>query len=368
MADRRSLGNLDWTLLITTLALIGAGILSIYSASRGVSGSLDTPFFVKQLWWLFFGVIAATVVLLFDYRTLIRLAYPCYALSLLGLIYVLFLGRVISGAQRWIIIGPLTLQPSEFMKISLILTLANYFEQHEKTRPWNLRDLFIPAVLTVFPALLIAKEPDLGTALVILIIFATMAFIAGMNPKSILLLAIVGLGLIPLGWSHLMDYQRSRILTLFNPELDPLGTGYHLLQSKIAVGSGGLWGKGLWGGTQSRLNFLPEKHTDFIFSVFSENMGFLGSSLLLILYFIFLMRTIDVAYRARDSLGALLAGGIACMFTFSAAVNVAMTVGLAPVVGIPLPLISYGGSALLASLTAIGLLINVHQRRFKFSG
>lgn len=368
MVDRRALANLDWTLVVTTLALTGAGILSIYSASRGVSGSLDTPFFVKQLWWLLCGAIAAIVVILFDYRTLLRLAYPCYFLSLCGLIYVLLFGRVISGAQRWIIIGPLTLQPSEFMKISLILTLANYFDRHEKPRPWNLRDLFIPAVITLFPALLIAKEPDLGTALVILVIFASMSFIVGMNLKSILVLTVLGLGSLPLGWSLLKDYQKSRIFTLFNPELDPLGSGYHLLQSKIAVGSGGIWGKGLWGGTQSRLNFLPEKHTDFIFSVFSEDLGFVGASLLLILYFIFLMRSIDVAYRAKDSLGALLAGGIACMFTFSAAVNVAMTVGLAPVVGIPFPLISYGGSALLASLMAIGLLLNVHLRRFKFSG
>lgn len=367
MTVRRALGNIDWILVGTALALTGVGILAIYSASRGASGSLSRPFFVKQISWLFYGLIAGTLVVLVDYRTLIRFAYPCYFLSLCGLLYVLFFGRVISGAQRWIVVGPFTIEPSELMKLSLILVLGHFFEGHEKSRPWTLRDLFLPALFALIPALLIAKEPDLGTALVILIIFASMAFIVGINPKSLLILGGGILASIPIGWSFLKDYQKDRILTLFDPELDPQGAGYHLLQSKIAVGSGGFWGKGLGGGTQSRLNFLPEKHTDFIFSVFAEDLGFVGAVLLLILYFIFLMRAIDVAYRAKDSLGALLAGGVACMFIFSTAVNIAMTVGIAPVVGIPLPLVSYGGSALLSSLMAVGLLVNIHMRRFKFS-
>lgn len=367
MVTRRALGNIDWVLVGTALALTGIGILSIYSASRGVSGSPSTPFFIKQISWLFYGLIAATLVVLVDYRTLVRFAYPCYFLSLCGLLYVLFFGRVISGAQRWIVLGPLTVQPSELMKLSLILVLGSFFDRHEKSRPWTLRDLFVPALFALIPALLIAKEPDLGTALVIMVIFASMAFIVGINPKSFLILAGGGLAAIPIGWSFLKDYQKNRILTLFDPELDPQGAGYHLLQSKIAVGSGGFWGKGLAGGTQSRLNFLPEKHTDFIFSVLAEDLGFVGAVVLLILYLIFLMRAIDIASRAKDSLGALLAGGVACMFIFSSAVNIAMTVGMAPVVGIPLPLVSYGGSALLSSMMAIGLLINIHMRRFKFS-
>jgi rod shape determining protein RodA len=254
------------------------------------------------------------------------------------------------------------------VKVSILLILAKYFSDHHPRKGLNLRQLIVPGVLFLIPALLILKQPDLGTALSISSIFLSMVFVLGLRSKFLIYSSLLSMMLFPFFWqffwNHLKDYQRERLLTFVNPTDDPMGTGYHIIQSKIAIGSGGFFGKGLFGGTQSQLKFLPESHTDFIFSVFAEEWGFFGILILFALFLFLIFWGIEIAYKAKDTLGALLAIGIVGLISFYFLVNVGMTLGMAPVVGVPLPLMSYGGTSMVTTLGLLGLLLNVKLRRF----
>jgi len=270
---------------------------------------------------------------------------------------------VASGSKRWIYIGSISIQVSEFAKIAIVIALAKYFESGKLTGQYTLRDLIIPALLTATLGGFIVVQPDLGTTMMILFIFLAFIVAIEINRMTLVKLFVGGLALAPALWFFLKDYQKTRLRTLFNPELDPLGAGYHSIQSKIAIGSGGFWGKGLFAGTQSRLNFLPEKHTDFIFSVFAEEIGFIGVILLLSLFAYIILKGLNIAFRAADRFGFFLSLGLIISISFYIIFNIGMTVGIFPITGIPLPFVSYGGSSLITNFFAVGLLLNVEMRR-----
>jgi rod shape determining protein RodA len=301
-----------------------------------------------------------------DYQWFERLAYPGYAVGILLLVAVLLSGKTVSGSKRWLDLGVVVAQPSELMKPLLVMALARYFAKQEKRGGYRLRNLGIPAGMVLLPVLLILVEPDLGTAALLLIIAASMTLLVGVSANSLLLLAGFSMCSLPLFWFLMKGYQRQRILTLLDPGRDPLGAGYHIIQSKIAVGSGQFWGKGFLHGTQSHLKFIPEHHTDFIFSVLAEEWGFWGSVLFLGLLLCLILRGLGVARRSRDQFGALLAFGVTATIFWHVAVNVAMVLGMLPVVGIPLPLVSYGGSSAVVTMASIGILLNVGMRKFVF--
>lgn len=366
MFDRRLVSNFDWGLLILTFIISAIGVLIIYSSTYGrVEPSLKGVH-IKQIYWLLCGFLAMIFVILFDYQSIEKYVYLIYFVMILLLAYLLFFGKLVAGTQRWIFLGPLSFQPSELMKLVLIITLAKYFSDRKRTGPLGLRELVIPFMIVFIPFLLVAKQPDLGTAFMFFFVLFSLVFVIGIKLRSFLYLTVTGIFLLPTMWFFLKDYQKKRLITLLDPYADPLGAGYHSLQSMIAVGSGGFWGKGLFAGTQSRLNFLPAKHTDFIFSVLSEELGFIGASLLIILYLIFLLKAVDISYRSRDNFGYFLAIGIAGMLSFYIIMNIGMTLGIIPIVGLPLPLMSYGGSSIVTTMLAIGLLLNIRMRRFKY--
>ncbi|GJL79504.1 MAG: rod shape-determining protein RodA [Nitrospinaceae bacterium] len=363
MIDRRLTTNFSWWFLIITLGVAILGVVIIYSANHGRPEPFFRSLYIKQIYWIVYGLIAMSVAIAVDYRFFSRYAYLIYGLTVLALLYVLFFGTVASGARRWIHLGPLSIQISEFAKISLIIFLAKYFETGKLQGQFQFKDLILPTFLTLVIAGLIVRQPDLGTAIMTFLIFLVFIAAIEFNFFTLLKLSVLGLISAPLLWFFLQDYQKTRVLTLFNPELDPLGAGYHTIQSKIAIGSGGFWGKGLFAGTQSRLNFLPEKHTDFIFSVFAEETGFVGVAILLGLYLFIILKGLNIAFRAADRFGFFLALGLISSFTFYIIFNIGMTIGLFPVTGLPLPLMSYGGSSLISNFFAVGLLLNIEMRR-----
>ncbi len=365
MFDRRLLTHFDWILLSLVLSVTCIGILNLYSATS-TWDTTSTPFYLKQLAWLGVGLLIAFSVCLVDYRHLEYLGFALYGLNLLMLLAVLVVGKTIMGATRWIDLGFFNLQPSEVMKIVIIVTLARFFSENMPFGGFGLRQLLVPFLLLSAPVLLIIKQPDLGTAMLVLFIGVTMALFAGIRRFTLLFLGIVGAVACWGGWFLLHDYQRERILTFLDPERDPLGSGYHIIQSKIAVGSGGLFGKGFMQGTQSQLSFLPERHTDFAFSVFAEEWGFAGSFLLLLLYLLIILWGIYIARRSADRFGTYLALGVVAMLFWHIVVNLGMVISLLPVVGVPLPLFSYGGTSMVTTMIGVGLLLNVSMRRFVF--
>ncbi len=366
--DRRCAVNFDWGTLVLALTLTAWSLLLLYSAASSSQLRSLQGIYLKQLSWLGLGLVVLCAVLWNDYQMMSRYAYMFYAVVIVGLVAVLLFAPVINGARRWLTLGPWSLQISELVKPALILALARYFtrDRKQESEALSWRDLLVPLGLAGLPFGLIVKQPDLSTAIVLLAILCVMVVITGMQLKVMLALGLLGAGALPAMWSLLKGYQRERLLTLFKPQADLLGAGYHSWQSKIAIGSGGLWGKGLFAGTQSRLNFLPEKHTDFIFAVLGEEMGFIGACLLLSLFSILLLHGLTTAYRSRDRLGALLATGVVTMLTVQIFLNIGMTIGLLPIIGLPLPLMSYGGSSLLTTFFCLGLLMNVRMRRFTF--
>jgi rod shape determining protein RodA len=367
MVDRRMLLNVDWVLILLLL-LIGAwGLTTVYSATHGRLETHLDDLYVKQIYWLSAGIVLMVLTTCVDYHTLSRGAYPLLAAGIFLLIVVLGFGRVVSGARRWIFLGPLTFQPSEGIKIFLILSFARYFTVTRPEGTYRLRDLLLPVAMVIIPFVLIVKQPDLGTALVLFLVAIALVFASGFPLKILLTLASLGVAVMPVAWMFLKDYQKVRLITLLNPDFDPLGAGYHSWQSKIAIGSGGFWGKGLFAGTQSGLNFLPEKHTDFIFAVLSEEWGFIGSAGLIVLYMALILRGISIAHGTKDRLGCLIATGVVSMLSLYVILNIGMTIGITPVVGLPLPLFSYGGSSTLATMVAVGLLLNIRMRRFLYS-
>ena len=362
--NRRGLDTFDWCFLGVIIAIISAGILSIYSVTNSQTTS-GFPIYLKQTIWMVVGSLAFLVAAGIDYHKLARLSYLLYGIGLILLIIVLVSGKTSRGSQRWIPLGPFVVQPSEFIKVPLILTLAAYYGT--TSREGWMRRLFVPGLIVLPGFLLILKQPDLGSSLGFLAIFLVVVLTVGMKSKAFGFVILAALMLFPFAWGgvwgSLHGYQQDRILSFVDPGSDPGGKGYHGLQSRIAIGSGQLLGKGLHGGTQTQFKFLPEGHTDFVFAVFAEEWGFIGSVILLSLYIILFLMGLEIAFKAKDMVGALLAVGVVAMIAFGVVVNIAMTSGLAPVVGIPLPLMSYGGSAMVVNLTALGLLLNVKRRR-----
>jgi len=363
--DRRLFTHFDWTLLALVVLLSCIGLLNIYST--GVTGDGQSPLYWKQAEWIAIGLLFMGVSFSIDYRLTARYAYWIYGFSIVLLVMVFLFGYATRGSQRWIQLGSFSFQPSELVKLAIVLALSKYFDDHKIAgRGYRLRELFIPALLSLVPVVLIMKQPDLGTALVVLIVTTSMVFFVGVEKRSLLIAAACGLVLLPIGWLLLKDYQKERIMTFFCPERDPLGSGYHIIQSMIAVGSGGLIGKGFLKGTQTQLKFLPEQQTDFVFSVFAEEWGFLGCLLLIMMFLTLVLWGLKIALNARNLLGTLLCYGITMLIFWECFINIAMVLGLLPVVGIPLPFLSYGGSAIVVLMTAVGLLMNVSMRRFLF--
>jgi rod shape determining protein RodA len=362
--DRRLLLNFDWTLFILVLLLSIIGLLNIYSAGFSLTDTRQTPFYVKQIQWILLGVAGMAVAFFVDYRFLGRHAYTIYGISIILLLVVFVTGYTTRGSQRWIAIGGFTFQPSELVKLTIILALAKYFDRHRLGRDYRLKELLIPVLIVLIPFAFILKQPDLGTGLILLILFVSITFFIGLDWRSLFIAAAGGLVLVPIGWFVLKDYQKERILTFFSPERDPLGSGYHIIQSMIAVGSGGLFGKGFLKGSQTQLKFLPEQQTDFVFSVFAEEWGFLGGMVLMFMFLSLILWGIKIVIHSKDYLGAVIAFGITMLLFWEVFINVGMVLGILPVVGIPLPFLSYGGSAMVVLMTAIGLLMNISVRRF----
>lgn len=363
MLDRRLIVNFDWVTLMTAMFISAIGVVNIYSSTYPHLGT-GTPLFLKQVYWLFMGFGFLVLTLSFDYRTFVRYAYPFYIFCLLLLILVMILGRTASGSRRWIQLGSFSFQPSELAKIALILGLTRFFSEKENPQGYSLRDLGVPFVLVGIPTFLIFRQPDLGTVILLLAIFTTILIFAGVRTKTWLVMGSGVASVIPLLWHFLKDYQKNRLLSFLNPDLDPLKTGYHISQSKIAVGSGTLFGKGFLHGTQSQLHFLPEQHTDFIFSVLAEEWGFLGCFVLLFLLLLLISRGLTISNTSKDRAGAILAVGLTSMLFWQTFINVGMVVGILPVVGVPLPLVSYGGTSLITTLIGVGILMNITMRRF----
>lgn len=366
--DRRIVKNFDWITLTIILILSVAGILTIYSATRSPITNEIPGFYTKQIYWLVISLIALVAVTGFDYNWLRRFSYPLYGIGVFLLLIVLIIGKTGMGAQRWLNLGFLSFQPSEVFKVFLVLALSRYLEEIN-TQLDIMELLKILFTLALLPFLLIFKQPDLGTSAIVLMVFFALVAIKGLEKKAATLIIIIGIISIPfLGnimWENLKAYQKNRIVAFMEPEVDPSGIGYHINQSKIAIGSGKLFGKGYLKGTQGPFRFLPEKHTDFIYAVLAEEWGFIGSFLILLLYFALILRGLDTARKAKDEFGRLVAIGITTIFGIHFFVNIGMTMGIMPVVGIPLPFMSYGGTALLTNFIAAGILINVRARRFE---
>jgi rod shape determining protein RodA len=353
--DRRLILHFDWPLCALAAGLSSAGLLTLWSLVPRLA--------MRQLLALGAASLVFLTVVSIDYRTLARWAYPGYLAGLGVLGAVLVLGRAAQGARRWISLGPLSLQPSELFKLGLVLVVARYLASRDGERAgWD--RVLVPLALTVPALVLIVKQPDLGTALVLLPVVGALVIAGGARWRDLGLLVGAGLAVTPALWFLLHDYQRQRLLVYLDPSRDPLGSAWNVIQAKITIGSGQLLGKGLFGGTQSRLAFLPERHTDFIFAAFAESWGFAGAIVLLAAYGGLVLRGFEVAATARDALGSLIATGATALLATQALVNLGMVTGLLPVVGIPLPLVSYGGSALVTALGAVALIANVRMRRF----
>ena len=364
MIDRRLLIHFDWTLLGIVLLIASIGILNLYSISS--NGEFLTPFYLKQLSWLMIGFVIMMAVAFIECRYYSDFAFPIHGVAFFLLVVVMVFGMITSGAQRWIRIGALSFQPSEFVKISFIIALAKFFQQPPGREGFSLKDLPIPFLLLIVPMGLILKQPDLGTAIILFLILFSVLLFVKIRWSSLLILGFSGASILPLLWGFLKEYQKKRIYTFFNPSLDPLGSGYHIIQSKIAVGSGGIFGKGFMKGTQCKLGFLPEQQTDFIFSALAEEWGLIGSLVVISLYLILILWGLRIAVTAKDRFGAILSFGVVAMLFWHVFINIGMVLGMMPVVGIPLPLLSYGGSFMVSTLMGVGLLLNVSMRRYLF--
>ena len=352
--------QINWIFVLLIVLTAAIGFAMLYSAANG---NLD-PWASRQMVRFAVGLGAMLAVAVIDIRLWLRYAYAVYGVSLLLLVAVEFMGSIGMGAQRWIDLGVITLQPSEFVKVTMILALARYFYASRIEDMRRVMYVFLPAIFIALPAFLVIRQPDLGTGLLLLTTGVVMLYIAGVH---IWMFAATGIAALMAVWPVwkfvLLDYQITRVLTYFSPENDPLGAGYHILQSKIALGSGGLFGKGFMQGSQSHLNFLPEKQTDFIFTMLAEEFGMAGGLTLLVLYLLLLIFGFAIALRARNQFGRLLGLGITTAFFLNVFVNIGMVTGLLPVVGMPLPLISYGGSSMLMLLFGFGLLMCAYVHR-----
>jgi rod shape determining protein RodA len=350
---------INWPFLLLITAITCVGVAALYS----VAGGALEPWASRQVVRFCLGLPLLFAVAVSDIRWWLKAAYPLYAVALVLLVLVMVFGVESGGAKRWLGYGDLTFQPSEMMKIALILALARYYQWLPPQKVSWPHALLIPLAMIGAPVMLALAQPDLGTAMLFCVIGFGLLFLAGMS-WVYYLGGVVGIIIVlPHIWERLHDYQKERVLTFIDPERDPLGSGYHILQSKIAIGSGGLMGKGFMQGTQAQLNFLPEKHTDFIFTMFAEEMGFIGAVSLLALYLLVLLFIAYMALRCRSTFARLVAAGIGlCLFTY-VFINVAMVTGLVPVVGVPLPLVSYGGTSMVTMMIGLGFVLNAHVNR-----
>lgn len=365
LASRRPLSiseklmELNWGFVLLITVIAGAGFAMLYS----IAGSSFSPWAGPQMIRFAIGLVLLVTVAVVDIRVWMGLAYPAYGMALLLLLAVESMGQIGMGAQRWIALGPVQIQPSELMKLTLVLALARYLHgvgAEDISKP---KKLIIPLGMIALPAALVLIQPNLGTATILGLVGCSLLFLAGLSWRWIVPALLAVAGAIPVAWQFMHDYQRRRVLTFLNPQDDALGAGWNITQAKIAIGSGGFSGKGFLGGTQSRLNFLPEKETDFIFTTLGEEFGFLGSILLLILFASVIFYGIRIAMSSRSQFGRLVAMGVTLNFFFYIMINGLMVMGLIPVVGIPMPLVSYGGSAMLTVMVGFGLLMSVHIHR-----
>ncbi len=340
------------------------GLTTLYSAETAGTEIPRTILFYKQLIWFCAGFIIMSICFMFDYKSLERWANLIYIGNLALLTAVLYFGKSAGGSRRWLDLGPVSLQPSELCKIAVIIVLARYYSKLIKTEGFILRELVTPFFLTMIPFLLIVKQPDLGTAMIIFLIAASITIFVKIQKWSFITLMFVGAGTSMAAWFFLKEYQKQRIFTFLNPDRDPLGSGYHIIQSKITIGSGQIFGKGFLKGTQNILSFLPEQHTDFIFSVLAEEWGFLGSLFTIAIFLVLIVWGLNIAHKCRDHFGTVLAFGVTIIIFWQVFINMGMVMGLMPVVGVPLPLISYGGSSIITVMICIGLLMNISMRRF----
>jgi rod shape determining protein RodA len=365
----RARDRFDWPLFIVASLIAVVGIVNLYSATSVATSAARAELYLNQVYWLVAGGVLAVIIASIDYRHIERLGYVLYTVGIVLLILVFILGRDIRGSSRWINIGSFGFQPSEFMKIFLAIALAKYLHDDPKNEGRTLRDLLVPALITGFPVVLVLRQPDLGTGVILTLVFASIVGLTRIKWKSILTLG-GGLAVAaPLAWNYVLkDYQRARITSFLNPEADIRGAGWHAHHARIAIGNGGFWGQGYMKGTQNQFLFIPDQHTDFPFPVFAEDWGFVGCFVLFLLYAFLIVWSIRIASQAKNRFGAVLAVGIGAMLFWHTIFNLGMVVGLLPVVGVTLPLFSYGGSSVVTIMIGLGLLMNISMRRYSFSG
>jgi rod shape determining protein RodA len=373
LIDRRAIKNIDFTLLITTILIVIFGLITLSSATHvTMTRFADSLYYVKkQSFGFLIGLMALIFMMGIDYSRFPKYARFIYLLNVALLVAVRFIGEEQNGARSWISLGVFNLQPSEFAKIAIVVTFAVYLADREGKLN-RFRDLIPTFFFFGIPTVLIVLQPDLGTALVFIAIYFGMLFVAGARPRNLIILILIAAlmigGILAAQLAYGLDkplkpYQLTRLTIFMDPYKDPRGAGYHVIQSQVSLGSGGLWGKGLYKGTQTQLNFLPEQKNDFIFSVVGEEFGFVGAITLLILFYIFVLRGIKIALKSKDQLGTLLATGIVSMIVFHLLINIGMAAGIMPVTGIPLPFFSYGGSSMIANMLGVGVLMNVYMKR-----
>jgi rod shape determining protein RodA len=360
IVNYRNLRQLDWFLLALVAALAWVGLSTMYSASH--FGSTETSHFNKQVLFLCVGLVAILVIVCIDYRFLVSLAPVAYVVAILALMAVLLIGITAKGGTSWFHVGPFRLQPSEFTKLALIYGLAWYLAKVGK-RIRRFPYFVLAFVIVGVPSALVVLQSDLGTAITYVPVVFAMLFAAGCRRRHMLALILVGLVTVPIGYTQLHEYQKARIKTFLDPSLDPKGRGYHIIQTKIAVGSGEMWGKGVGKGTQTHLNYLPEYRTDFIFSLLAEERGFVGATVVICLFAAFLLRGLALAWDCPDPAGSLLAVGCVSILAFHIFINIAITIHLMPITGLPLPFFSYGGSFYLTTMMCVGTILSVHVRK-----
>jgi|Wag4MinimDraft_12_1082652.scaffolds.fasta_scaffold00018_31 rod shape determining protein RodA len=361
--DKRHIKNFDYVLFVLVVVILLSGIMAIYSASYNVEMQTYSSYYIKQIIWCILGVAVFLIFSAISYKRLISASLFLYIIGVISLVYVLMFGDVNMGARRWIDIGNTSIQPSEFFKVIWVIVLGRIFKDinMDNLSFYEIIKKFLPVLI---PVILIFLEPDLGTALIFLVVWGIVLLYRGINKYTFTIILTVVLLSIPVIWANMHDYQRSRVISFLNPESDPFGSGYHVIQSKIAVGSGGFAGKGFLKGTQSHLKFLPEKHTDFIFSVIGEEFGFLGAAFILTMFFGLLLRIIYISTYSKEPTAKIICVAVFGFLFFQFFVNASMVIGLMPVVGLPMPLISYGGSSLITFMAMLGIVNSVSMRRY----
>ncbi len=365
--ERSLFQKIELNFVFVILALNFIGLINLYSATHGLVQTVNERLFFQQVVWLFVGWMIFFATTVIDYDIWKRLGIVFYVLNIAALIAVMFVGRYVYGSQRWLDLGFFRYQPSETVKLAVVLVMAQYLSRKSAKKGLGLLDLIVPAILTGIPFVLTVKQPDLGTALLIAAITTSMIVFVRVKGYIIVIGVIIGLLATPIAWNFgLKDYQRNRVLTFLSPGRDPRGSGYNSIQSKIAVGSGRILGKGFQKGTQSQLEFIPERHSDFIFSVLSEEFGFIGSITTAALFLVLYIMGVNIASQAKDKFGVLVAVGVLSTLFWHMFINICMVIGLLPIVGVPLPLLSYGGSSMLTTMMGLGLVSSVGYRKYLF--